>query len=219
MNLRYNGQPVSWFGMGESDPSSGCGQCLLGVGAPDAGAGIATLRNALTRFSGEGGFSPPPPTVAVSGLKAAGTAAVNAVGPVIDALSGGNPDVMKLTHSAWDQNRQLASVGPEDVDTAKKIVSQMIFSYMQASNLAAPKTAVDEPQGTATSRVNIPAPSPGRAPAPRSSSQAPPATPAPAAPPAAPPDADSPWLVPAIVAGGVVLLGGVLVVVARQRAA
>lgn len=185
MNLQYGGRPVSWFG----------------VGAPDdvVNAGIAAFQGKAMQLGGSGGFSPPPPNIAVAGLKAAGTAAVNTVGPAIDTLSGNDPAVMKLTQQVWQLNRdQLAAVdgregiGQADVDKAKGIVDQMLFDYKQAANLASslvPKTASDAVQVTTASRVNIAsasAPNSRRTPMPTPRSVT--APPVPAVPPApAPP--------------------------------
>jgi hypothetical protein len=88
-------------------------------------AGIAALQAAVTQ-----------PGVTVAGLQAAGNAAVGAVGPAIDALSGSTPDTMKLTQQAWQLNGKLAS--QTDLDTAKAIVNQMIALYQQAAKLPAP---------------------------------------------------------------------------------
>jgi len=216
--LQFNGRRVDWFG--------------VGAPADVVGAGIATLEGKAAQLSGGGGFTPPPPPAAVAGLKAAGTAAVNTVGPAIDALSGNDPAVMKMTQQVWQLNRdQLAAVdgregiGQADVDKAKKIVDQMVFSYKQAANLAsslAPKTAADPGQGTATSRVNIPASSPGRAPAPRSGgSSSAPAPPPPAASltPSADDDDSSTWTWVAVGAGILALVvGGAAVAAARSTA-
>lgn len=239
MGLQFNGRQVPGFGVAASDPEDGgCGHLLLprfGVGASEdaVGAGIAAFQSKAMQLGGGGGFSPPPPAIAVAGLKAAGTAAVNTVGPAIDALSGNNPDVMKMTQQVWRLNRdQLTAVdgregiGQAEVNAAKGIVDQMIFAYEQASNLAsslAAKASADPGQGTATSRVNISqVPSLKRAPAPRSSGSSP-STP-PATAPAAPPADDtvpvtSPWTWVAVGAGVLVLVVGGVAVAARRQAA
>ena len=239
MGLQFNGRQVPGFGVAASDPEDGgCGHLLLprfGVGASEdaVGAGIAAFQSKAMQLGGGGGFSPPPPAIAVAGLKAAGTAAVNTVGPAIDALSGNNPDVMKMTQQVWRLNRdQLTAVdgregiGQAEVNATKGIVDQMIFAYKQASNLAsslAAKASADPGQGTATSRVNISqVPSLKRAPAPRSSGSSP-STP-PATAPAAPPADDtvpvtSPWTWVAVGAGVLVLVVGGVAVAARRQAA
>ena len=208
MNLRYGGRRVSGFG----------------VGAPDViGPGIKALQTAVAQVSGEGGFTLPRPFNAVISLQAAGTAAVNAVGPAIDALSGNNPDVMRLTQGVWQQNKQLADVdhregiGQADVDKAKKIVGQMVYDYIAAANLASslvPKTTAATGGATASHPNN---PRASRAPASASTPTAPPA------PPTAPPDdsipVTSPWLVPTLIGGAVLLVGGVALVAATRRAA
>ena len=152
------------------------------------------------------------------------------VGPAIDALSGNDPAVMKLTQQVYQLNSQLAGVdssegiGQAEVNAAKGIVDKMIFAYKQASNLAsslAPKTAADTAQGTATSRVNIPAPSPVRAtrgPAPSAAPSTSPAT----IPDAPPPNRFLDWIssvnkVPLVIGGAVVLVGGVALAVAGGR--
>ena len=215
MSLQYGGRPVQWFG----------------VGAPDdvVNAGIAAFQGKAMQLVGGGGFSPPPPNIAVAGLKAAGTAAVNAVGPAIDALSGNNPDVMRMTQQVWQLNRdRLAAVdgregiGQADVNMAKGVVDQMIFTYKQAANLAsslAPKTAAD---GTATSRINVtsgPAPSSWRAPARPGGSMTPPL--APPAAPTPPPDdgGDTATWIAVGVGVFVLVVGGVVVATSRQRSA
>src|SRR5271166_4093831 len=96
-SIQRDGRPVRWFGVGAP---------------PDAGAGIATLQAAAAQ-----------PGVTVAQLQAAGNAAVGAVGPALDTLSGSNPDVMKLTQQAWQLNGKLATQA--DVDTAKALVGQM----------------------------------------------------------------------------------------------
>jgi hypothetical protein len=110
--IQRGGRPVQGFGVGATT---------------DVGAGIAVLQSALAQ-----------PGVTVAGLQTAGNAAVGSVGPAIDALSGSNPDVMKMTQLAWQQNGKLAGVKGSDVDTAKGIVSQIITLYQQAAKLAAP---------------------------------------------------------------------------------
>lgn len=96
----------------------------LGAGSGDTiDSGIATLQAAVAQ-----------PGVTVASLQAAGNAAVGAVGPAIDTLSGSNPDVMKLTQQVWQLNGKLAGVN--DVDTAKALTSQMITIYQQAQKLA-----------------------------------------------------------------------------------
>lgn len=124
--LRFAGRPVAW----------------LGLGAPDAvGSGIAALQTALAQLGGAGMS----PSGSISGLQAAGLAAVQSLGPVIDALSGGNSDVMKLTQAAWQQNGKLAAIVSSDaapqsaVDSAKAIATQMLQYYQQAAKLAASK--------------------------------------------------------------------------------
>jgi hypothetical protein len=142
-NLRFRGLPVAW----------------LGVGAPDVvGPGIAALQAAVTQYGGAGITNP---DGALQGLKDAGNAAVGTVGPAIDALSGGSPDVMKITHFAWMENAKLASLPmakekhvvdlpdtgvndsvaatQDDVDAASKNVQNMIGFYQQAQRLAASK--------------------------------------------------------------------------------
>lgn len=161
-NLRYNGRPVAGFG----------------VGAPDVvGPGIAALEAAVAQYGGAGITNP---GGAVAGLQAAGSAAVGAVGPAIDALSGGNPDVMKMTQWAWQQNGKLAAVDSSgaatqsDVDAAKAIAAQMLTYYQQASRLAAS-------QPKAAPAAHSPRPSP--APAPAATTAAPVAPPSPPRPP------------------------------------
>jgi hypothetical protein len=191
MNLRYGGRPVSWFG----------------VGAPDAiGPGIAALQATVAQYS----HRITNPGRAVADLQAAGNAAVSAVGPAIDALSGGNPDVMKLTQLAWRQNARLAAASSSgatgsDVDAVKEIVNQMIASYQEAARLAAssaPRTAA----GPAT------ASRPGGSMTPP---RAPPAAPTP------PPDDGSDTATWIAVGVGVFVLvvGGVVVATSRQRSA
>jgi len=209
MNLRFNGRPVAWFGVGEPDV---------------IGSGIAALETSVVQYGRSPNFGG-----AVTGFQKAGAVAVNTVGPAIDSLSGGNPAVMKATQSAWQQNARLASVnnsdsaGRADVDTAKGIVDQMIFVYKQAVNLAsslAPKAA-DGDQGIATSRVNIPS-TPTPRPRPKGFSSPTPQSAAVTAPPTTPPavpdaPSDSGWLVPALIVGGIaVAVGGVALVAATR---
>jgi len=133
MNLQYGGRPVAGFG----------------VGAPDVvGSGLAALQATVAQYS----HRITNPSKAVADLQAAGLAAVSTVGPAIDALAGGNPEVMKLTQLAWRQNGQLAAVNSSgatgaDVDAAKEIVNQMIAAY-QSARLAvgsAPRSAPASP--------------------------------------------------------------------------
>jgi hypothetical protein len=134
-DLRFGGRPVSWFG----------------VGAPDAVApGIASLQAAVAQSSSSAN-----PAGAVAALQAAGNAAVSAVGPAIDALSGGNPDVMKVTQQAWQQNGALASLNggtQSDLDAATKIAQQMIAYYQQAAKLAASKAPPTKSGSAANSK-------------------------------------------------------------------
>jgi hypothetical protein len=188
MNLQYGGRPVSWFGV--SAP------------ADVVSAGIATLRAAVARYGGAGinNFGG-----AVAGLQAAGNAAVSAVGPAIDALSGGDPQVMRATQLAWQQNARLASVNSSnaavraDVDAAKAVVDQMVTLYEQAARLAASL-------------------------APKSARSAVPAALPPAVPDASPGGGLLDWLAEnktAVLAGGAVVLvgGAVLAAVASRRPA
>jgi hypothetical protein len=189
MNLQFGGRPVPWFGLG----------------APDAiGPGIAALQAAVAQYGGPGITNP---SGAVAGLQAAGNAAVGAVGPAIDAMSGGSPDIMKMTQWAWQQNGKLAAVNSSgsatqaDVDAAKAIIGQMITFYQQASKLAA---------SLPTSASSIPVSGGGR----------PSQVPATAPPVDSTVPVPSPW--PTLLAIGgavVVVVGGVAVAVARSRAA
>jgi len=147
MNLQYGGQPVAGFG----------------VGAPDVvGSGLAALQATVAQYS----HRITNPSKAVADLQAAGLAAVSTVGPAIEALAGGNPDVMKLTQLAWRQNGQLAAVNSSgatgaDVDVAKEIVNQMIAAYHQSARLAvgsAPRSA--PASASAPGRSLVPSASP-----------------------------------------------------------
>lgn len=192
MNLQFGGRTVPGFGLG----------------APDVvGPGIAALQAAVAQYGGPGITNP---SGAVAGLQAAGNAAVGVVGPAIDAMSGGSPDIMKMTQWAWQQNGKLATVNSSgaatqaDVDAAKAIVGQMITFYQQASRLAA----------------SLPTSASGSTPIPVSggnrSSQVPTTTP----PTDSTVPVPSPW--PTLLAIGgavVVVVGGVAVAVARSRAA
>lgn len=187
MNLQYGGRSVAGFG----------------VGAPDVvGSGLAALQATVAQYS----HRITNPSKAVADLQAAGLAAVSTVGPAIDALAGGNPEVMKLTQLAWRQNGQLAAVNSSgatgaDVDAAKEIVNQMIAAY-QSARLAV---------GSAPRSAPASAPVPGRSLAP----SAPPAT------PDAPPDGGGflDWIAAhqtALVVGGVVAAVGSVALVAAS---
>lgn len=134
-SIRRGGRPVSGFG----------------VGADAVGSGIAALQAAIAQY---GGASAADPVGAVAGLQTAGNAAVGAVGPAIDALSGSNPDVMKVTQSAWQQNGKLAAVNNSasatqaDVNAAKAIAQQMLTSYQQAQRLAQPAAKAPATSGS-----------------------------------------------------------------------
>lgn len=193
--LQFNGRPVSWFG----------------VGAPDVvGPGIAALVAVAQQYASPRITNP---QKAVADLQAAGSEAVRVVGPAIDALSGGHPDVMRLTQLAWQKNGQLAGVNSSgatgsDVETAKGIVGEMITSYQQAAKLAA-SIAPKASAGSAQTQK------PGG-----SSAMTPPV-------PDAPPSGGFlDWLsankIAVIVSGAAVVVGGGLVVAAtvpRRRAA
>jgi hypothetical protein len=174
----------------------------FGVGAPDViGPGIAALQAAVTQYA-SGTITNP--GGAVAALLAAGTTAVGSVGPAIDALSGNDPTVMGATHLAWVDNDKLSRVNSgstatqDDVVTAKNLVLDMINQYQVAQRLAAakaPKTAgpAQASRGASTSTT--------------------PALPDDTVPVA------SPWLVPALVAGGAVLVVGGIALAAARRAA
>jgi len=199
--LQFNGRPVRWFGVGDPD---------------DIGPGITNLQATIKQYSGR----ITNPSKAVADLQAAGNMAVSTVGPAIDALSGGNPDVMKRTQAAWTENKRLATVNSSgatgsDVDAAKTSAQEMIDNYQQAQNLA---TSLASKTGTAPAT-----PSRSSAPAPRLPT-------APSTPPASPdvPDGGGflDWLAAnktaVAIGGAVVVAGGIAVVAAtvpRRRAA
>jgi len=132
--LQFNGRPVAWFG----------------VGAPDViGPGIAALQAAFAQYRSPRITNP---NKAVADLQAAGNAAVSVVGPAIDALSGGSPDVMKRTQLVWQKNGELANITGatgSDVEMAKGIVHDMIDAYQQAASLAASLASKTVPRGSA----------------------------------------------------------------------
>jgi hypothetical protein len=138
-----------------------------GFGA-DVASGIIALQQAVAQYGGPGIDNP---SGAVQGLQAAGNIAVSTVGPAIDTLSGGAPDVMKVTQFAWQANAKLAGVrsGPDatqdDVKAAKAIVLDMISQYQQAQRLAAskhfvPKAAPAPVVPSGGQPMSAPAPSP-----------------------------------------------------------
>ena len=55
---------------------------------------------------------------AIQALQSAGSEAVSQLGPAIDALSGGSPDVMQITHWAWNKNSVLASIPISETGSA-----------------------------------------------------------------------------------------------------
>ncbi len=79
---------------------------------------------------------------AVQALQAAGNAAVGGLGPAIDALSGGDPTVMKTTQLAWSKNGALAALPVDNtadagvLAMARQGAQFMLDRYSQAFNLA-----------------------------------------------------------------------------------
>ncbi len=120
---------------------------------------IATLQAVYNQFKGSGitNFGG-----AVSALQAAGNAAVNSIGPAIDALSGGSSDVMKITQWAWAKNGTLAGETSDDSATQASLtsalsdVSQMLAWYNQANRLAASKVSVAPKSATVTATYVAP---------------------------------------------------------------
>jgi hypothetical protein len=186
--LQYNGRRVAGFGVGAFD--------AIGPGIANLQATVAQYSHRITN-----------PSRAVADLQAAGNAAISAVGPALDALSGGNPDVMRLTQLAWRQNGQLAAVNNSgatgsDVDAAREIVNQMIASY-QSAKLAAGSVPRSGP-----------VPTPGR-----SAVTAPPPPAASSTPSADDDDKSSTWTWVAVGAGVLALVvGGAAIAAARSAA-
>lgn len=79
---------------------------------------------------------------AIQNLQSAGNNAVGSIGPAIDKLSGGNPQVMTMTQWAWQKNGTLASVksddsaSKDDLSSAVSMLKQMVDWYGQAYRLA-----------------------------------------------------------------------------------
>lgn len=134
MTLQYGGRPVAWLG--------------LGTPADDVAAGITALQNAITASAAT-------PGAAVAALQTAGNTAVTSLGPAIDKLSGGDPNVMNLTQQAWQQNGALAVIDSSSAatqsvaDSAKAIASQMVQYYQQAAKAAAKSAAAAPAQSPA----------------------------------------------------------------------
>ena len=81
--------------------------------------GIAGLQSALSQYGGSGinNFDD-----ALAGLKAAGTAAVNVVGPAIDIMSGGDPKVKNITLRVWQMNSQLAGLSGGAAQATREVL-------------------------------------------------------------------------------------------------
>lgn len=92
---------------------------------------LASMQAVLNQFTG----SITNPTGVVQAYQAAGNTAVGQIGPAIDALSGSNPNVMKMTQWAWSKNGQLAGY-TDDVVSARAALQQMLTWYQQAYRLA-----------------------------------------------------------------------------------
>jgi hypothetical protein len=108
---------------------------------------------------------------AIQALQAAGNEVVGSVGPAIDSLAGGAPDVMKMTHWAWVKNAEMAGIRntdtarPDDLLAAGAAAKQMLDWYSQAYRLAQSKHFV-APQVHPAYNAPIPAYSPPPTPAP-----------------------------------------------------
>jgi hypothetical protein len=103
-------------------------------------ADIAGLQAISAQNSSSGGNSTSGAQVAA--MQAAGNHAVTVIGPEIDALSGGNPQVTTITQLAWQGNGSLAGVDASDtatqdtVDVAAAMLNGMVTQYNQAYALA-----------------------------------------------------------------------------------
>jgi hypothetical protein len=101
--------------------------------------GIAGLQGAATQY---GGSNINNPGGAIAALQSAGAAAVKVVGPAIDALSGGDPQVAQVTQGVWQKNGFLAGINAgdsatqSDLTSAVSIVQWMASQYAVGSRLA-----------------------------------------------------------------------------------